>query len=133
MGFFTLRIAFDSSQVLENFGESIGTLSQCVVTNILIAKACLEKIAENDTGPLPPSHQLGKLKFILKWLVNNPKAESFRIEILHFFDLTSFKVEHLLGEVRDSKLFSDKDIFDAVNIVHKKVEEEIKELKRETS
>ena len=129
----TARLAFHSSQVLENFGERIGTLSECVAKNIFNAQCCLEIIEKKEFGPRPPSHQLGKLKFAVKWLVKNPTAESFKSKILPFFDLTSFNVVHLLGEVRDSKLFSDKDIFDAVNIVHKKVKEENKQLKGETS
>ena len=123
------RLAID----LEEFGESFGTLSCCVVFHILDAKGCMEKNDEKCFGPRPPSHQLEKLMFVVKWLVKNPKAESFRIKIPRFFDLPSFEVEHLLREVRDSNLFSDKDIFDAVNIVHKKVKEENKQLKREMS
>ena len=55
-------------------------------------------------------------------------TEELKQTIFQCFDLTKFSVEDLLGDVRNSKLFSDEEVFDAVKTVHKKAQDKIREL-----
>ena len=66
---------------------------------------------------------LDTLKFFSHWLKynNNLLTKEQLQEIIQDFDLTKFTVRNLLREVRNTGLFSDDEIFAAVNKVHDKV------------
>ena len=55
-------------------------------------------------------------------------TEELKQTIFQCFDLTRFSVEDLLGDVRNSKLFNDEEVFEAVKTVHKKAQDKIREL-----
>ena len=89
---------------------------------------------EKKSGSMSPMVQMEKLKFANHWYISH--ISDFGLEekslkekkFFHFmqecFDLTKFKVNQLLGEVRKSKLFSDEVIYEAVNKLHESLENE---------
>jgi len=93
---------------------------------------------EKRCGYKPPQGQLDKLKFVHHWIHSHSfrwskleKKNKHLFQLIHgCFDLTKFKVNQLLGEVRKSKLFSDEEIFAAVNKLHNMIEDEIRLLRQ---
>jgi len=74
--------------------------------------------------------QLKKLKFANHWFASHnsdltlESQKNFFQFMQRSFDLTKFKVNQLLGEVRNSKLFSDEEIFEAVIKLHENLKDE---------
>jgi len=93
---------------------------------------------ERTQGYKSPKVQLQKLKFVKHWFASRNSDFDQEDRNLSFafiqscFDLTKFKVNQLLGEVRDSNLFTDEEIFEAVNKLHENLEHEIRRLRQET-
>ena len=78
-----------------------------------------------------PKILMQNLKFFHLWLSKNSNllTEEQKKEIILNFDLSKFTVKQLLSEVRNTRFFSDEDIFAAVNSVHDKVRKELIEVR----
>ena len=74
--------------------------------------------------------EMSLLKLVQLWADSNKEdlTEELKQTIFQCFDLTKFSVGQLLGDVRNSKLFSDEELFEAVKTVHKKAQDKIREL-----
>ena len=70
--------------------------------------------------------ELNKIKFVQHWADSNREdlTEELKQTIFQCFDLTKFSVEDLLGDVRNSKLFSDEEVFEAVKTVNVQIKKE---------
>ena len=92
---------------------------------------------EKKYGIKSPEAQLEKLKFVNHWFAMNNFSFEGKKKFFKFmqecFDLTKFKVNQLLGEVKKSNLFSDKEIYEAVNKLHKNLKDENRRRKQETN
>jgi len=110
--------------------EVVESMSSFIFCNIMRGIVDHEK----KSGFMSPMVQMEKLKFANHWYISH--ISDFGLEdkslkekkFFHFmqecFDLTKFKVNQLLGEVRKSKLFSDEVIYEAVNKLHESLENE---------
>jgi len=107
--------------------EVVENMSLRIFVEVIL---CIMK-NERTQGYKSPKVQLQKLKFVKHWFASHNTNYVFA-PIQLCFDLTKFKVNQLLGEVRDSNLFSDEEIFEAVNKLHENLEDEIRRLRQET-
>jgi len=141
--YFVLRLDIlvtDHLEVVQNMSEEI----------FLSVISCIEHFGKKRVGYSKNSWQyqrvgyikeLDKLKFVNHWIAFNKsrsqseESESYFFKMIHngYFDLTKFTVNQLLGEVRNSKLFSDEEIFAAVNYLHNLVADENRLLKQKAS
>ena len=103
--------------------EKLERLSEDVVVKLMTV-IFLPEIEK----PYRPFHLRGRelldtVRFFSHWLKynNNLLTKEQEQEIIKSFDLTKFTVRNLLSEVRNTGLFSDDEIFAAVNDVHDKV------------
>ena len=102
--------------LLRDHSEVIPTLSKELFFKILHSAGC---------------YNVDSFKFLLKLLVMNKETLTNKEmrEIPQLFVLEHFDIDDLLGVVRSSNLFRDKDIFEAVKKVHKEVEDKYKDLR----
>jgi len=115
-------VVMDHLEIVEN-------MSSTIFGSLMVGIVDLEK----RNGFKSPKVQLEKLKFVNHWYTSHINdfgwEEEKKKKFLQWmqekcFDLTKFKVNQLLGEVRKSKLFSDEEIFEAVNKLHENLENE---------
>ena len=89
----------------------------------------LEEDTEESEYDLLENFHFEMFKMFVNWLSGNPDCGSdFKERILKMFDLDKFESEELTY-VRQSSLFSDKDVFDALvqkNVLLKKENERLK-------
>ena len=103
------HISLNLDILLSDHTEIISTLPKVIFLKIT------REAADNDLDE-DPVKPLERLKFVEQWLLKNreslTKKEMRRIR--YSFDISKFEVHDLLGDVKNSKLFQDEDIFDAV-------------------
>ena len=102
--------------VIRDHSEVISNLSKEVV-GMIISSSSFQEL-----------DQINHLKFVEKWFHTSGLKTSRRKKYLFWFKLSKFTVDDLLGYVRNSKLFHDEDIFEAVKKVHNKLEDRNKKL-----
>ena len=110
------HISLNLDILLSDHTEIISTLPKVIFLKIT------REAADNDLDE-DPVKPLERLKFVEQWLLKNreslTKKEMRRIR--YSFDISKFEVHDLLGDVKNSKLFQDEDIFDAVKRNYMKV------------
>ena len=115
--FLTACLAANFDRIRTDHEESIEDLSENVVSRMLNIDCEMEK---RHGLILLQRHKLNRLEFIQIWLKSNPMTVGLRNDIRHCFDLETFHVDNLLGDVRNSNLFSDNHIFGAVDKIVQK-------------
>ena len=74
-----------------------------------------ENAFEESEYELLIHHQIEVFKMFVNWLSGNPDCDSdFKARILNIFELDRFTSDELATFVRNSSLYSDKDLFDAL-------------------
>ena len=127
----TFKLTTASGIIANNISENVDILisdySEIIPT--LPSNVVIQIVTHSFSNRL---YQINHLKFVEKWFNTSKEKVRKWIKkvILGWFDLTRFSVEDLLGDVRNSKLFKEKYIFEAVNKVHKKVDDEKTKLKQ---
>ena len=92
----------------------------------------IQSIETKHTGPwLPPWLQMRKLKFITSWLENksNQIKSEHQNQFKDYFKLENFTTKQLLNEVFQSNIFSQDEIFLAIENINEKLLAENRKLK----
>jgi len=111
--------------LVNDYIEDIEALSAEIILNIF---AIIHKRESSLKFQVISTHykEISKLKFIQIWAESNTEdlTEELKQTIFQCFDLTKFSVGQLLGDVRNSKLFSDEEVFEAVKTVNVQIKKE---------
>ena len=85
---------------------------------------------KSEEFKLLENFQFEMFKMFVNWLSGNQDCDTdFKAKILKPFDLRKFTSEELIKHVRQSSLYSDKDIIDAFSQKNHRLCEELSELK----
>ena len=136
-----LRLKLDNckSYICAHFAKNISSLMSPAYSeklknlpvDILIETlGYIQEIEKKIKFPLPPKEQIKKLNFALLWLHDKAVlSKQIQKEILSYFDLNSFSVSQLLHEVKQTQLFQDENIYQAVEFVNNSILNENHRLK----